>query len=79
MNRKVIDYEIVQSDGLWSLQRCIKARLSKGYQPYGELNSFENDEGDVEFYQAMVKYEEEVESYYVPYDEGTIKGIKGYE
>ena len=72
IGRKIVEYKILNSDGFHSLGRFIDHYISKGFEPYGELKIFKNDDDETEFLQAMVKYEYRI---VLPNDEEIIKGV----
>ena len=62
MDKKIIDYRVIETMGIDSLQREIKSLLGAGWLPLGGVSvvflSNQGTGGLIKGYQAMVKYED---------------------
>lgn len=58
MNRKIIDYTLVQNDKSLQFEIFVSKALSEGWQPYGHTQIFSLSNDKILYVQPMVKYEE---------------------
>jgi hypothetical protein len=59
--RKIVEYEIVINSDFNSLINVVNKMITKGWQPHGGIAPEITADINRNYFQAMVKYEEELE------------------